>query len=121
MTRHVDGELLTVMDDGGTVVLKVRETMGEDGSMVFAVGGGIRGEAAPEFEDELLTALTCAPFVEVDFGALEHISAPGLQALLSAQRLMDEGRCRFALTHLGDAVRETFEKTGFIDLIEIRE
>ncbi|MDR3271298.1 MAG: STAS domain-containing protein [Peptococcaceae bacterium] len=120
MIRKVVDDTLYVLDSDGGVVLSIKETTG-DGAMIFTVGGKMTNEAAPEFEDELMTVLTIGQRVVLDFSGLAYISAPGLNALLAAQRLTEETSGGFYVLNLTEPVREIFEHTGFIDLIDVRQ
>jgi len=119
MKRRINGDTLSVLDDSENTVLTIKVTKAEPVT-TLSVSGGITHDAAPEFEDELMSVLTSGHNVVIDFSGLEYISAPALNALLSVQRLVDENRFKFHILNLSGAVKETFEQTGFIDLLEIR-
>ena len=119
MKRIIDGDTVSIADDSDSVILKIRVTKTEK-ETTLAVSGNITHDAAPEFEDELISVLTSGNKAAVDFAGLQYISAPALQALLTIQRLVDENRYEFYIRNISGAVKETFEQTGFIDLLEIR-
>ena len=124
MKREIKGDTLAVMDDRENIVLTIKVSTTE-GTTRLIVSGSITHDAAPEFEDELMSILTSRDKtmkhkVVVDFSALEHISAPALQTLLTVQRLVDEDRFIFHIQNITGAVKDTFIQTGFIDLLEIR-
>jgi len=119
MKRKIENNIMHVLDDDGTTVLSVTVTTNED-TTILAVSGSITHEAAPEFEDELMSVLTSGRDVAVDFASLEYISAPALNTLLSIQKLVDKKRYKFYIQNLSDPVKAIFEQSGFIDLIEIR-
>jgi anti-anti-sigma regulatory factor len=58
--------------------------------------------------------------VAVDFKELDNISAPALNALLQAQKFVEEKRYTFYIQNISEPVKEIFVQTGFIDLFEIR-
>jgi anti-anti-sigma factor len=119
MKRKIDGDFLTIIDDGDNAILVI-EVKRTDDETTLTVSGSITHDAAPEFEDELISVLTSGCRVAVDFSKLEHISAPALNTLLSIQKLVDEKKYRFHIHSLSDSVLKIFEQTGFIDLLEIR-
>jgi len=53
----------------------------------------------------------------LDFSGLEYISSMGLRVLLQAQKTMKEQKRRLVIRNMGDAVREVFEMTGFLNLM----
>jgi len=108
-----------VVDVDEKIVLSVTITTAED-ITTLTVNGSITHDAAPEFDDELMAILTSGRSVAVDCLSLEYISAPALNALLDAQKYVEKKRRTFYVKNLTDAVKETFEKTGFIDLVDIR-
>jgi anti-anti-sigma factor len=119
MKRIINGNTLSVVDDSNTVILTMKVKTAEP-ETTLEVSGSITHDTSPEFEDELMSILTSGSSVAVDFSALEHISAPALNALLAVQRLVDDNRYEFYIRNLSEAVKETFKQTGFIDLLEIR-
>lgn len=118
MFRKIDGNILSIQDHENNVVLTI-EVMSAEETAVLIVSGRMTHDAAPEFEDELMAVLTTKHKAIVDFSALEYISAPALNTLLSVQKLVEKNRFEFCLRNVTGAVKETFETTGFIDLIEI--
>jgi len=119
MVRKIEGDTLAIVDSNDETVLSIKVTVSDDVTLV-AVSGSITHDAAPDFEDELMSILTSGRDVAVDFTSLEHISAPVLQTLLSVQKLVDEKRYKFYIQNISDSVKKIFEETGFIDLLEIR-
>ena len=53
----------------------------------------------------------------LDFSDLSYISSMGLRVLLQTQKAMKEKQRRLVIRNMGEAVREVFELTGFINLI----
>lgn len=50
--------------------------------------------------------------------ALEYISSAGLRVLLSAQKIMNK-QGGMKVIHVGEAIMEIFEFTGFSDILTI--
>jgi len=119
MKRKISGDTLYVLDGSDNVVLSIKVSKAEKDA-TLSVSGSLTHDASPEFEDELMSVLTSGYRVAIDFSGLEYISAPALDVLLTVQRLVDENRFDFYLRNISGAVKETFEQTGFIDLLEIR-
>jgi len=119
MRRKIEDDVLIILDDDGNYVLTIKISRVENITSIYATGS-ITHDAAPEFEDELMSILTTGCDVVVDFTSLDYISAPALSTLLSVQKLVDEKRYKFYIQNISESVRKIFEETGFIDLLEIR-
>jgi len=119
MRRKIDGDTLHVVDGSDNAILTIKVKKADE-ITTLEVSGAITHDAAPEFEDELMSVLTSGHNVAVDFSDVEHMSAPALDALLTVQRLVDENRFKFYIQNISGAVKDTFEQTGFIELLEIR-
>ena len=120
MTRKIDGNTLFILNNDNSVVLSLQTTP-ENILTTLKVSGSITHEAAPEFEDELMSILTSGSGVALDFTFLEYISASALDTLLTVQKLVDEKRYTFYIKGVSEAARASFKQTGFIDVIDIRE
>ncbi len=120
MKRIITGNSLTIADNDNNSILKMTITV-TDRQAHILVTGNLTHNAAPDFEDELMSILLAGYAVQVDLSSLEHISAPGLKALLTAQKLVDEKKCSFHIRGVSQPVQEIFANTGFIDLLDIRD
>jgi len=55
----------------------------------------------------------------LDFENLEYISSAGLRIILKLQKMMNKiGTMK--LIHVGEAILEIFEVTGFVDFLDIQ-
>ena len=122
MKRKIDGNKLSIQNADGSSILTIEVSVAEDKIMIM-VSGSMTHDAAPEFEDELMAVLTSKrnTVFGVDFSELDHISAPGLKALLQAQKFVDEKGYKFYVQNLTESVKKIFTDTGFIDLINITD
>jgi len=120
MKRKISGDTLSVMDDNDNVVLTIKGTSAEKITKLV-VTGNITHDVSPDFEDELMSILIAGHDVAVDFSMLDHISAPALKTLLTIQKLAEEKNFKFYINKISNSVKETFEQTGFIDLLDIRD
>ena len=85
---------------------------------VFAVGGRLDTNTAPELEKELRESLPGVTDLTVDCEKLEYISSAGLRVLLSAQKVMNkQGEMR--VTKVSADIMEIFDVTGFTDILTI--
>jgi anti-sigma B factor antagonist len=92
----------------------------ENGELFITLEGRLDTLTSPEFDKELEAALPEATSITMDFGGLEYISSAGLRTLLEAQQYMeDNGYPNVKILNINDTVRETFELTGFDEMLDI--
>jgi anti-sigma B factor antagonist len=92
----------------------------ENGELFITLEGRLDTLTSPGFDKELEAALPEASSITMDFGKLEYISSAGLRTLLEAQQYMeDKGYPNIRVLNINDTVRETFELTGFNEMLDI--
>lgn len=96
ITRHEDGGVLTLFVDGI-----------------------IDSATAPAFEAELESACNKSKNFVVDFGRVDFISSAGLRGLLISQKKMMSSGGKMTIIHVNDEVREVFELTGFVSVLNL--
>lgn len=80
--------------------------------------GRLDTATAPQLEAELKPCLLDATELTLDFAKLEYVSSAGLRTLLSTQKaIADKGK--MTLRNMNEDVREVFEITGFVDILNI--
>ena len=86
--------------------------------VIFSLRGRLDTVTAPDLERELQQVLPGLKALTLDFENLDYISSAGLRVLLSAQKQMNkQGQMR--LIHVGDAIMEILEVTGFTAILTI--
>ena len=90
----------------------------KDRNLNIALEGRLDTLTAPELEAEFVRMLGGADALVLDFSKLEYISSAGLRVLLSAHKAMSP-KGGMKIIHVNDIVREVFEVTGFIDILNI--
>ena len=94
-------------------------TMRNGGELTVIPEGRIDTRTAPELEKKLGEESGGASLITVDFSRVGYISSAGLRVLLVfAQRMEDRGGSLRAVNVSG-VVRETFEITGFLDILNL--
>lgn len=88
-------------------------------SLTLIIDGVIDSATAPVFETELAEACQKSKNVIVDFEKVDFISSAGLRVLLISQKKMMMASGKMTLVHVKDDVREVFELTGFISVLNI--
>ena len=86
--------------------------------LTVAAEGRIDTTTAPEFENEVKTALDGVNELILDFTKLNYISSAGLRVLLSLQKTMNtQGTMK--ITGVNETVSDIFEVTGFSEILTI--
>ena len=98
-------------------MLNITKTV-ENGTASFALEGRLDTVTAPELEQALKETLEGLRLLTLDFAGLEYISSAGLRVLLSAQKQMNR-QGEMKLIHVGEAIMEIFEVTGFDEILTI--
>ncbi|MBR3290408.1 MAG: STAS domain-containing protein [Clostridia bacterium] len=98
-------------------MLNMAQTI-ENGKAVLALTGRLDTVTAPELEQKVKEVLSAASSLTLDFANLEYISSAGLRVLLAAQKALT-GKGGLTVTHVGEAIMEIFEVTGFSDILTI--
>lgn len=89
-----------------------------DNHLTLKLAGRLDTGTAPGLEAVLKDSAEGVAELVFDMEKLEYISSAGLRVLLSAQKLMNkQGSMR--LLHVGEAVLDVLEITGFVDILTI--
>jgi len=89
--------------------------------MVLFISGRLDTTSASAFEVEVNRLIDGTIDVILDLKGLSYISSLGLHVLLQIQKLMNTNNRKLVIKNIGEAVREVFEMTGFINLITQEE
>lgn len=99
--------------------MHIRKTM-ENGALTIALDGELNTVTAPELGRAVEEDIDSASSVTFDLAALEYISSAGLRVLLTTQQTMEERDLPDVMVkNLNDVIRETFEITGFDNILNI--
>ena len=97
------------------------ESSRESGVLVIQARHRLDSTSAQDFHDRLGAAIAAARrAVVVDMEELTYISSAGLRVMLQATKDLERRGVRFAICSLSKDVRETFEVSGFDQMIDIR-
>lgn len=91
----------------------------EGSALTISLEGRLDTTTAPEFEKLLKGSLDGVSELTLDMEKLEYISSAGLRVLLSAQKRMNR-QGEMLLIHVGPAIMDIFEVTGFSEILTIR-
>ncbi len=99
--------------------MHIRKTM-ENGALTIALEGELNTVTAPMLGRAVEEDIDSATSVTFDLAALEYISSAGLRVLLTTQQTMEERDLPTVMVkNLSDVIRETFEITGFDNILNI--
>ena len=120
ITREMVDGVLEILQDG-TRMLSIREQMKNDIFYIEAEGE-IRNEAAHEFEDELMAAVSVCRKIRLDLSKITYLASGALRSLLSVQQIIDEQEdAELVLVHVSEPVMEALKESGFDEILFIEE
>lgn len=99
-------------------MLNIQQTI-ENSQAVLTLSGRLDTVTAPELEQKVKDVLPNCSALTLDFSSLEYISSAGLRVLLSAHKAFS-AKDGLALTHVGEAIMEILDVTGFSDILTIK-
>ena len=100
--------------------MEITKEITENG-VIFGVIGRLDTETAPMLEKALQDDIQNVNEVVVDFIETDYVSSAGLRVLLGCTKFLKKRGINLKVIHLSQNIREIFEVTGFIDLLEIEE
>lgn len=90
-----------------------------DNKVVVSVNGRIDTNTAPEFLECIKGVLPGAKELEIDLEGVDYVSSAGLRVILFAQKTMNS-QGSMCVSHVNSDIMETFELTGFTDILTIK-
>ncbi len=90
----------------------------EGSNLTISLEGRLDTTTSPQLEEELKQSLDGITALVFDLAKLEYISSAGLRVLLSAQKVMNK-QGEMKVTGANDELKEIFEVTGFVDILNI--
>lgn len=82
--------------------------------------GRLDSTTAPQLEAQINEDIEGAEKLILDFQGLEYLSSAGLRVLLGAHKaFMKRGSGELVICHVNETIREVFELTGFLDILNI--
>lgn len=97
--------------------MNIRQSKENDSLTIF-VEGKIDTNTAPAFLEYLQKELHGVAHLVIDLEKVDYISSAGLRTILFAQRTMNS-QGDLVIRHVNEDIMETFELTGFVDILTI--
>ena len=91
----------------------------EGAKLTVAIEGELNTNTAPELGKEFETYLDGITELVIDAQNMDYISSAGLRALFGAAEAM-QGNGDMCVINANDEVKNIFEITGFIDIINVK-
>ena len=91
----------------------------EGEKLTVAVEGELNTNTAPDLEKEFETCLDGITTLVIDAEKMTYISSAGLRALFGAAEVM-QGNGEMSVINANDEVKNIFEITGFVDIIDVK-
>ena len=86
--------------------------------LVYALEGALDTTTSPDLQEDLDESMGGVHSIVFDFTDLNYISSSGLRVLLHAHKNMNN-KGGVKIKNINEIVREVFEVTGFIDMLNI--
>ena len=99
--------------------MKIHKIQEED-KLTFVLEGRLDTVTAPELEKEVRGSLDGITELTFDLEKLDYISSAGLRTLMSAYKIMISQGGSLRIVHTQTIVKEIFEVTGFLDIMNIQ-
>lgn len=99
--------------------MTIRVVNHPNGKTEMKLEGRIDSGNAQQVQEALLKAAQETNNLVLNFKDLDYISSAGLRALLVLQKQMNFKGGRVTLSNVSEGVREVFELTGFVNLLNI--
>ncbi|WP_018861878.1 MULTISPECIES: STAS domain-containing protein [unclassified Thioalkalivibrio] len=90
-----------------------------DGVLVVSPAGRLDSNTSPEFEAHLFQRMEEHPSLVIRFGDVDYISSAGLRVMLMTAKKIKQNGGRLVLCEIGDPIREVFEISGFLTILEV--
>ena len=90
----------------------------EGTTLTMKVSGRLDTMTAPQLENEITGHLDGITEFIMNFSDLEYISSAGLRVLLVTTKMM-KGKGRFVIRNINETVKEIFEVTEFMDILNV--
>jgi len=96
--------------------MEIIKTQNEN-DIELKLSGNFDSIAAPKFEPELVSAISDAKNVTLDFTDVKYISSAGMRVLLTGEKSAKAKGGKLTIKNVAPFVMEIFEVTGFSNIL----
>lgn len=117
------GNTISIIDDDNNKTMLVLDIIKDKTKTTFVVSGSLKTHVASSFTDVIMNTLQNVGQLVLDFADVPYVASAGLRALLTAQQYVDDtdDGTDIIITNINDEVREVFESTGFINILNVQD
>ena len=120
ITRQNDANKVVYSLGNETVLEAVLQEDG--GKTVLKIEGAVKTLVAPCLDEVIKETMAQGNEFVIDFSGVSYIASAGLRVLLNMQQEIDENDGPEAvIVNVSESVREVFEQTGFINVLNIED
>lgn len=119
---------ITMQRADGTIIYSLGNekvltaTFESNEKIILKIDGAIKTLVAPCFEEVIKEAISLDKDLIIDLSNVTYIASAGLRVLLDMQQEIDENESPdVVLVNIQDPIKEVFEQTGFINILNIQE
>lgn len=91
----------------------------ENNKLTIYISGRVDTTTAPDLSEYLKDALNGVQELVLDLKEVDYVSSAGLRVILFAQKTMN-AQGSMVVTNVNNDIMETFELTGFTDILTIK-
>lgn len=93
-----------------------------DQTVVFRLGGKLRGDTASAFQDEIRALLSVGMSIAIDLGEVTYLAPSYMQAMLNGQRMAaDNPNTKIYVQNLSENARKAMTEIGALKMLAVRE
>ncbi len=109
-----------INDEDNSILLKITVNMDND-KRILVLSGPIKTNVAEAFSKNLMEQLHNSDKLILDFSDVAYMASAGLRALLTAQQYIDDidNSKDMEITNINSEIRDVFESTGFINILNV--
>ena len=121
-TKKTGNTISIINSDNNETMLAV-DVIKDTTKATFVVSGSLKTHVASSFTDIMMNTLKNVDQLILDFTNVPYIASAGLRALLTAQQYVDDidDGTYIIITNINDEVRDVFESTGFINILNVQD
>ncbi len=118
-----NGNTISIINDDNNTTMLVVDVIKDKTKTTFAVSGSLKTHVASSFTDIMMDTLKNVEQLILDFTNVSYVASAGLRSLLTAQQYVDDtdDGTNIIITNINDEVRDVFESTGFINILNVQD
>ena len=91
----------------------------KNGKIIFKIKGQLSADTIADFEKSVDELSDVKEGIIIDLAGVNYVSRSGLRLLLRLSKIAHAFRKECAVINVQDSVRETFDATGFTEILNV--